>query len=158
MMAVSSAPAVHLEHEAVSVITAAALSSYPKEACGLLIGSTDDSGWHVTAAVPGANVHPEPHHRFEVDPKLVFEWMRKLRGGTEALIGHFHSHPDGPAEPSPTDRDSAFDRNALWLIAAVSPDRIGAIRAFRLAKGSDPSFVELPIAAAAPGAQPGTRA
>jgi len=149
-------PVVRLHPDAASVIAVTARSAYPNEACGLLIGSADESGWHIKAAVAGANVHPEPRRRFEVDPKLVFEWMRKLRGSPDLLIGHFHSHPDGPAEPSGTDRDWALDRNAIWLIAAVPAGKIGAIRAFRLGRGTDPWFLELPIAGVNSPSSPGT--
>ena len=142
------APTVWLDPEAASTIARAAEQSYPNEACGVLVGHSEEGGWRVTAAVPGANVHPEPRRRFEVDPRLVFDWMRKLRGGPSSLIGHFHSHPDGPAEPSATDRDSVYDRNAIWLIAGVPAGRIGAVRAFRLGKGEDPTFIEIPIAGA----------
>jgi proteasome lid subunit RPN8/RPN11 len=138
----SGAPVVRLDGDAASAIARAVESAYPNEACGLLIGLADETGWHVVRAVPGANVHPEPRRRFEVDPKLVFDWMRRLRGGPEALIGHFHSHPDGPAEPSATDRDSAYDRNAIWVIAAVAAGRMGALRAFQLTRGGE-SFVEI---------------
>jgi proteasome lid subunit RPN8/RPN11 len=127
-----AAASVRLAGEAVSAIGAAAERAYPNEACGLLIGRSDDTGWHVTRAVVGDNVHPEPRRRFEVDPRLVFEWMRKLRGGGEYVVGHFHSHPDGPAAPSETDRTSAYDRAALWIIAAVPGGRVAALRAFRL--------------------------
>jgi proteasome lid subunit RPN8/RPN11 len=148
----ASAPVVRLDADAASVILRAAESAYPNEACGVLVGSCDESGWHVTRAVAGTNVHPEPRHRFEVDPRLVFDWMRRLRGGSESLIGHFHSHPDGPAEPSATDRESAYDRNAIWLIAAVPGGRLGAVRAFRLGKGADPAFVDIPMAESPGGA------
>ena len=132
-----------LDPAAAAAIARAAEAAYPNEACGLLIGRAEADGWRVIEAITGANVHPEPHHRFEVDPRLVFEWMRKLRGGPSSLIGHFHSHPDGRAEPSATDGASAYDRNAIWLIAAVSAGRIGAIRAFRLGRGPQAAFVEI---------------
>jgi proteasome lid subunit RPN8/RPN11 len=141
-----AAPVVRLGADAASAIQRAAESAYPNEACGVLVGHCDESGWRITRAVPGANVHSEPRHRFEVDPHLVFDWMRRLRGGSESLVGHFHSHPDGPAEPSATDRESAYDRNAIWLIAAVLAGRLGSLRAFRLSKGGDPSFIEIPVA------------
>jgi proteasome lid subunit RPN8/RPN11 len=143
---VPAAPVViRLEPDAASAIARAAEAAYPNEACGILIGCIGEDGWLVIQAVAGANVHPEPRHRFEVDPRLVFDWMRRLRGGPHALIGHFHSHPDGPAEPSATDRESAYDRSAIWLIAAVPGGRLGALRAFRLGKGADPPFVEVPM-------------
>jgi proteasome lid subunit RPN8/RPN11 len=143
-------PAVRLERDAASAIARAVEGAYPNEACGLLIGHAEAAGWHVVRAVPGANVHPEPRRRFEVDPKLVFEWMRRLRGGPDALIGHFHSHPDGAAEPSATDRDSAYDRNAIWIIAAVAAGRMEVLRAFRLAKSGE-SFVEVALVREADG-------
>lgn len=143
---------VLLDPKAIQSITRAAEAAYPNEACGVLIGHREENGWRVTDAVAGDNVHPEPRHRFEVDPKLVFEWMRKLRGSPVLLIGHFHSHPDGLAEPSATDRNSAYDRNALWLIAGVPAGHLGALRAFRPDKGENPSFTEIPIANTAGGA------
>jgi len=139
------APAVRIDPDAASTIQRAAERAYPNEACGLLIGCSEEGGWRVTQAVAGANVHSEPHHRFEVDPRLVFDWMRRLRGGPEVLIGHFHSHPDGLAEPSAIDRDSAYDEHAIWVIAAVPGGRFGAIRAFRLGEGGDSSFVEIAV-------------
>jgi proteasome lid subunit RPN8/RPN11 len=141
---VIAAAAVRLAGAAVTTIATAAEQAYPNESCGLLIGTSDESGWCVTRAVVGDNVHPEPRRRFEVDPRLVFEWMRKLRGGDESVIGHFHSHPDGPAAPSETDRASAFDRAALWLIAAVPGGHIAALRAFRLERDGA-AFAEVPL-------------
>lgn len=146
-MTIAAAPTVRLDPEAAATIARAAETSYPNEACGVLVGRSEQGGWRVTAAVPGVNVHAEPRRHFEVDPRLVFEWMRKLRGGPDSLIGHFHSHPDGPAEPSATDRESAYDRNAIWLIAAVPEGQMATLRAFCLAKGEDPTFIEIPIAA-----------
>jgi proteasome lid subunit RPN8/RPN11 len=142
----SGAPVVRLEAKAGLAITRAVEAAYPNEACGVLIGRREPDGWLVTDAVAGDNVHPEPRHRFEVDPRLVFEWMRKLRGSPTSLIGHFHSHPDGPAEPSATDRDSAYDRNAVWLIAGVLAGRLAALRAFCPDTGENPSFTEISIA------------
>jgi proteasome lid subunit RPN8/RPN11 len=137
-------PAVHLQGAAASAIADAATKAYPNEACGLLIGRADATGWRITQAVAGSNVHPEPRRRFEVDPRLVFEWMRKLRGGSEGIVGHFHSHPDGPAEPSETDRASAYDRAAVWIIAAVPNGHVTTVRAFRLEHGGA-AFAEVPL-------------
>ncbi|MGE5538068.1 MAG: M67 family metallopeptidase [Gemmatimonas sp.] len=139
-----SRAAVVIDTAAAAAIAEAAERAYPDEACGLLIGRGGDAGWRVTRAIVGTNVHPEPRRRFEVDPRLVFEWMRKLRGCDEALVGHFHSHPDGAAEPSATDRESAYDRGALWIIASVAQGRVGALRAFRLDPGGG-TFAEVPL-------------
>jgi proteasome lid subunit RPN8/RPN11 len=148
----SGATIVRLETKASLAITCAVEAAYPNEACGVLIGVRQDDGWLVTDAVAGSNVHPEPRHRFEVDPRLIFEWMRKLRGSSVSLIGHFHSHPDSPAEPSVTDRDSAYDRNAIWLIAGVTAGRLAGLRAFCPDKAENPSFTEISIIGPAAGA------
>jgi proteasome lid subunit RPN8/RPN11 len=41
-----------------------------------------------------------------------------MRFGGARLIGHYHSHPRGDAEPSPRDAEAATTDGALWLIAA----------------------------------------
>lgn len=136
---------VRVAPAAAAAIEQAAQTAYPNEACGLLVGRAEEGGWVVSQAIPGLNVHAEPRHRFEVDPRLVFDWMRRLRGGPEQLIGHFHSHPESPAEPSATDRSSAYDRSAIWLIASVDRGRVAAIRAFQPGKAVDSSFVEFKV-------------
>ena len=39
--------------------------------------------------------------------------------GGPRLIGHYHSHPAGLAEPSLRDAEAADDLGRLWLIVAV---------------------------------------
>ena len=41
-------------------------------------------------------------------------------------MGYYHSHPNGRAEPSPTDRASAAHDGKVWAIAAN-----GQVRFFR---------------------------
>jgi proteasome lid subunit RPN8/RPN11 len=52
------------------------------------------------------------------------------------LIGHYHSHPNGPAEPSPRDL-AAAEPGRLWLIIGG-----GAARMWRAGDGA---FHEIPI-------------
>jgi proteasome lid subunit RPN8/RPN11 len=49
--------------------------------------------------------------------------MRRLRGGAERLIGHYHSHPDNPALPSRRDLEMAFEPDLVWLITSVMGGR-----------------------------------
>lgn len=107
---------------------------YPDEGCGLLEGVWQDDVCTITAFHPAANVHPTPRRHFELDPAAHFALLRRLRaqenaapgqagrvgqGGASRLIGHVHSHPDGPARPSATDLAMAHDPALIWLIAAT---------------------------------------
>ena len=51
---------------------------------------------------------------------------REARGGGGRCVGWYHSHPNGVAEPSPTDAARAVEDGKLWLIAAA-----GAVTAWR---------------------------
>lgn len=102
-------------------ILAAAGQAAQVEVCGLLVGRIHDDVW-VDDVVMAENVAATPHKRFEIDPQLQFDTMRKLRGGEHVIVGHFHSHPDGPAEPSTQDLAMAIDPEAIWVIAALKPE------------------------------------
>ncbi|MBT3551762.1 MAG: M67 family metallopeptidase [Rhodospirillaceae bacterium] len=119
-----------------------AAAAYPAECCGLLVGTGSNvEGWTVTRVVPAANVAPpEPGHsirdRFEVDPQTRFDLERELRGQPDAVIGHYHSHPDHPAEPSATDLAKAFEPSLIWIIASARAGEATGIAAFRLSNGA----------------------
>jgi hypothetical protein len=50
-------------------------------------------------------------HRFALDPALLFEAAR----ANARLVALYHSHPEGPAVPSPTDRAAlATPSGPLW--------------------------------------------
>lgn len=108
--------------------------AYPGECCGLLVGrSTPDGNVTVTAIVPSANVADPPgNDRFEVEPKVRFDTMRRLNGSDECIVGHYHSHPDQPAHPSQTDVAMAFEPELVWLITAVAKGQALDTRAWRL--------------------------
>ena len=106
---------------ALKTVTEAAEAAYPRESCGLLIGRRLDNGAiRVTRAEVAENVaEGSGADRFEVDPRLRIRLMKELRGGPEDIVGHFHSHPDHPAQPSATDLDHAFEPDLVWLITSV---------------------------------------
>jgi proteasome lid subunit RPN8/RPN11 len=115
-----------------AAIRAHAERAFPEECCGLLVGNADaDGAVLVSAVVPGANLSSDRRLGFEVDPQLRFDLMRRLRGSDQRIVGHYHSHPDGPAEPSATDRARAIEPALVWLIVAVADGRAGPIAAFR---------------------------
>jgi desampylase len=89
-------------------------AAHPNECCGLLLG--EDA--KITHAHSTENVHPNPATHFEIDPATLIAAYKAERAGGPQLIGYYHSHPNGRAEPSPTDRESAAHDGKIWAIVA----------------------------------------
>jgi proteasome lid subunit RPN8/RPN11 len=111
-------------------IGAAARRADPCECCGLIEGAVAEDGWRATAVHETRNLARDPARHFLVDPEVQFRLMRRLRGTERDVIGCFHSHPGGRAEPSAHDRESAAEDGFVWLIAAVKPNEEPAFAAF----------------------------
>ena len=128
-----SEPRVRLSPAQLQVIERAAEAAYPEEACGLLVGRAGPGGaWQVNAVEASANVAEPPRtRRFEVDPKLRLRLERALRESPDSVMGVYHSHPNGRAEPSETDISMIFEPDLIWLITAVSEGRAGATMAYK---------------------------
>ena len=90
------------------------------EACGLLFG--DET--RILRATPVPNVAENPTDSFEIDPAALFAAIRAERDGGDRLIGHYHSHPTGSAEPSARDAAQALDVGRLWLIVGGQEMRL----------------------------------
>jgi proteasome lid subunit RPN8/RPN11 len=93
-------------------------AAFPRECCGLIEGRVEGSRIVATALHPARNIAVEPD-RFEIDPALHIALLRKLRGTDHAIIGCYHSHPNGRAEPSRRDADGAGEEGFLWLVQAA---------------------------------------
>lgn len=91
-----------------------AAKAHPLECCGLLLGQ----GGQVLEVRPTANVHPLPERHFEIDPAALIAAHRAAREGGAQVLGYYHSHPVGPAEPSATDRVTASGDGRIWAIIA----------------------------------------
>ena len=96
-------------------LLAEAEQAHPHECCGILLGE----GEHITAIRPARNVHPEPARHFEIDPQALVDAHRTARSGGPQVLGYYHSHPNGLAEPSATDRALAAGDGAIWAIIAA---------------------------------------
>ena len=104
---------IELTRELVGSILNEAARAFPDEACGLLLGRDG----RIEQAVSAANVHPSPGTHFEIDPQALIDAHRAARHGGPEVIGYYHSHPTGPAEPSATDRARAAGDGRVWAIA-----------------------------------------
>ncbi len=99
-------------------LLAASRAAHPHEACGLLFGTREGASLEVASASVAANVAAEPRRRFEVDPAHLVAAQRAARHGGPAILGVWHSHPDGPARPSRADRAGVTDPDWVWIIVA----------------------------------------
>ncbi len=112
-----------------AAILAAARAAHPHECCGLLEGEWEGDAARVTALHPARNLSPDAMH-FEIDPADHIAAQKAARANGTAIIGCYHSHPGGRAEPSGADLAGAGEEKFLWLIAAE-----GGIAAFLYSAG-----------------------
>ncbi len=132
----SSLPAtgrLMLGRQALTTMTEAACAGYPLEVCGLLIGDRPEPDvWRVTEARAVENLNRErAADRFLLDPKAFLRIDRELAGTDREIVGVYHSHPDCPARPSPTDRENAWE-DFVYPILSVENGRMSDIRAWCL--------------------------
>ncbi|MGO8712111.1 MAG: M67 family metallopeptidase [Rhizomicrobium sp.] len=115
-------------------LAAEALRAYPRECCGLIEGAARDDAIEALALHPARNL-AKGYDRFEIDPADQFRLMRALRGSRRAIVGCYHSHPGGVAEPSAHDRTGAGEENFIWLIAGLRPGDAPSLAAFVFSAG-----------------------
>jgi len=124
-MAVKMPPAVR------RAIVAHARRDRPNECCGLLLGTSNV----VQFALPMAN-DAASATRFRIDDAAHIEWRRLLRSFAPPLsiVGVYHSHPRGAAEPSPRDLAEAMYPDWLYAIVGLG-ERPPALRVFQISRG-----------------------
>lgn len=125
---------IHLSRRDAETLAKLAEAAFPREACALLVGRREQGRTTILRVAPMRNIAPNPTHAFEIDPAGQIALRRELReaGGEEKLIGHWHSHPNGLAEPSATDATMAFEPDLVWLIGALNADgQTVNLKAFR---------------------------
>lgn len=118
---------------------------YPDEACGLIVGRVDDAGDHLVSRLEtSANVAEDTRHTFEIDPRFLIGLQRMLRGSADEVIGLYHSHPEGAAQPSRTDLEKAWEPALVWVIASVSAGQAVQVTAHVLVDAAT-RFEEIPL-------------
>jgi proteasome lid subunit RPN8/RPN11 len=70
----------------------------PLEACGLLAGKNN----RVEMRIGVRNADQSPV-RFHMDPQDQWRAFQRMETAGLELLGIYHSHPNGPDRPSPTD-------------------------------------------------------
>ncbi len=116
--------------------------TYPHECCGVLLGRFDDDGAEsVTKSVShiarcGNTRADSPHNRYQIDPRELIRIQREGRERGEDIVGFYHSHPDHPAQWSPTDLAEAHWFGCSYVITSVETGTATMTNSFELV-GSD---------------------
>lgn len=122
-----------------------AASAYPREACGLLVG-TDGDARRVARVHRAENLSASARSdRFEIDPRFYLKTDRAANAEGMRVVGFYHSHPDHPARPSPTDADHAQHWPEFsFVILSVENGQVRDCRSW-LFPEAGLAFVEEPI-------------
>ena len=99
----------------------------PLETCGLLAGRDG----RVTSVLPVHNALRSPV-AYQMDGQALLDAM--VACDYEPL-GIYHSHPDGPPDPSPTDVAKAFYPDSVYVIISLAQEP-PSVRAFRILGGA----------------------
>lgn len=118
--------AVRIPRTIVNEILHHAQQAQSEEICGLIAGK----GGVFTRCYPLANVARDRQHRFQMDPRGQIDAMRAMRAAGEELMAIYHSHPDAPAAPSPTDIAQDEYPGVLQLIVSLSTKGVLEMRGY----------------------------
>ncbi len=81
-----------------------ARAAYPRECCGILLGTLDGESRTVTSAVPCRNAYEgDQSDRFLIQTEDQLAAQKRARVEDLEVLGFFHSHPDCDAYFSATD-------------------------------------------------------
>lgn len=108
----------------------------PRECVGVIGGTQDGPTRRATALYPLLNIAARAHSEYLADPGHLLRALKAMDAEHLDLIALYHSHPTGPAWPSPTDA-----RLARYPVPYVIADlHTRALHAYWLPGGE-----ELPI-------------
>ena len=97
------------------------------EVCGLIGKSATG-----IRCYPIANRADDPARRFLLDPGQHIAAIKQMRERDEQLYAIYHSHPQSPAFPSPTDQRLAEYPGVLYLIISLGTTGVLELRGFQL--------------------------
>jgi proteasome lid subunit RPN8/RPN11 len=138
----------------------AAMTAYPLECCGLMLGrimptitdAPENDDRQVTELVPAhnhwdasvqavtdpqqdASSSGEPeldrHRRYWIDPEMMLKVQKDARDRNLSIIGVYHSHPDHPAMPSECDLRLAWPVYSYVIVSATG-GQVADFRSWRL--------------------------
>ena len=129
---------LHLPKAVYESIRAHGEETYPHECCGAMLGRPDGNGWKVVEAVRAGNTRTDSaHNRYNIAPIELVRIQRSAREKGLEIAGFYHSHPDHPAQWSPTDFAEAHWLGCSYVITSVAQGKAAETNAFLLAGGGE---------------------
>jgi proteasome lid subunit RPN8/RPN11 len=108
--------------------------TYPHECCGALLGRATENGWQIEASVKAGNTRTDSaHNRYQIAPVELVRIEREARSKGLSIGGFYHSHPDHPAQWSPTDFAEAHWLGCSYVITTVAQGKATITNSFLLA-------------------------
>jgi proteasome lid subunit RPN8/RPN11 len=132
--------------------------TYPHECCGALLGrfsaadpvGNEQAGWLIEDSVRAGNTRTDSaHNRYQIAPVELVKIEREARKRGLDIAGFYHSHPDHPAQWSPTDFDEAHWLGCCYVITEVAQGKATVTNSFLLAgvreedKSFEPQTIEI---------------
>ena len=108
-----------------------AQSEYPLEACGFFSGSDG-----VVMSQHSIRNRLQSETEYEMEPTEMLAAFLAMEERGEELIAIYHSHPQGPAQPSSTDIAQAYYPDAVQIIVSLAERKRPLIRAFMIKNGA----------------------
>ncbi len=92
------------------------------------------------------NAGAKPELGFEFDAREQLRAYREAETAGLEIVGHYHSHPNARAGPSPTDLQIARERydRGLWLIIAIAQGKFIDASLWQL-RGEPGEFVRVQL-------------
>jgi len=107
--------------------------TYPHECCGIMLGKTDGDDLRVVQLIRAGNTRTDSaHNRYNIAPQELIAAQREGRRQGLDIVGFYHSHPDHPAQWSPTDFAEAHWFGCAYVITAVEKGKAAITNSFLL--------------------------
>ncbi len=129
--------------------------TYPHECCGILLGKSSDSAdgrgepaLTVITLIRAGNTRTDSaHNRYNIAPQELIAAQREARKSGLDIVGFYHSHPDHPAQYSPTDFAEAHWFGCAYVITAIEKGTAQITNSFLLTGTTedDKAFLHQPI-------------
>ena len=122
--------------------------TYPHECCGILLGKSDAENLAVHQLLRAGNTRTDSaHNRYNIAPQELIAAQREGRKSGLDIVGFYHSHPDHPAQWSPTDFAEAHWLGCAYVITAIEQGRAALTNSFLLTGTAedDKAFTNQPI-------------
>jgi proteasome lid subunit RPN8/RPN11 len=139
--------------------------TYPHECCGVLLGKNEPGSVatnRIHQLVRAGNTRTDSaHNRYNIAPQELVKIQRQARGLGLDIVGFYHSHPDHPAQWSPTDFAEAHWLSCSYIITSVENGKAALTNSFLLTgtgeedKKFEDEAIEIEIAKAQTSTQKG---